>query len=172
MSKKRNHRRNTLEHYQASTPDIVPELHTQLGWIWQTYWKSHKGGSFHQSMWMGLRVLRFKTHKGSRECAKGYNSAKSSLQPAVGLLLLLHTKGQRLKTLFKCLLTKLFLHIHLKKPTNHQTWFKIFQILSSILRVCPYFCSPLYVPATRFRNPRGTKAVLKLKKHLHRVIFS
>lgn len=27
------HRRNTLEHYQASTPDIVPELHTQLGWI-------------------------------------------------------------------------------------------------------------------------------------------
>lgn len=61
-------------------------------------------------------------------------------------------------------LTKLFLHIHLKKNTNHQTWFKIFQILSSILRVCPYFCSPLYVPATRFSNPRGIKAVLKPKK--------
>lgn len=33
VSKKRNHRRNTLEHYQASTPDILPELHTQLGLI-------------------------------------------------------------------------------------------------------------------------------------------
>lgn len=60
-----------------------------------------------------------------------------------------------------------------KKNTNHQTWFKIFQILFSILRVCPYFCSPLYVPATRFSNPRGIKAVLKLQKnHLHSAIFS
>lgn len=121
---------------------------------------------------MGLRVLHFKTHKGSRECAKGYNSAKSSLQPAVGLLLLLHTKGQRLKTLFKCFLTKPFFHIHFKKNQKTIKLGSNYFRFSSILRICPYFCSPLYVPATRFSKPRGIKAALNLKQHLHHVIFS
>lgn len=76
-------------------------------------------------------------------------------------------KGSKAQNAFQTLSDKGFPPHSLKKNTKNkqQTWLKIFQILSSILRAFSYFCSPFHFLTTRFSNSKRQKSSVKAKKN-------
>lgn len=73
-------------------------------------------------------------------------------------------KGSKAQNAFQTLSDKGFPPHSLKKTPNDKIWFNVFQIISSILRVFSYFCSPFHFLATRFSNSKRQKSSVKAKK--------